>query len=361
MALALPAGHELAQVADHLPCPQCLLTRFVDRVPEHGHRLPLHPLQDPAAALEIVRDRRQGLVDFVGECRSHLAECSKPRHVDEFGLQLLQACLGLLPLRQIPDEAGEVADASRAHLAHGQLHGKGRPVLAQSDNHAPDPDDPPLARAAVALHVGVVLLAIGRRHEELDVLADDLIRQVAEEPHGGGAERLDPRFLVDHHHGIGHRLQDGSQMGFAGPQGFLGADPLANVAGDHGKAALAEVGAGNGSDRHSRHECRAVLANAKPLRLVASVVACRLEIPVEAARVSAVPQIQDGCRTPERVACAPPEDFLGAPVPARDVSLRIEHEKRRIRHRIDEKFCGHAWRARPICIETCFCHVSHSM
>ena len=213
----------------------------------------------------------------------------------------------------------------------------------------------------IALHVGVMLLAIGRRHEELDVLADDLIRQVAEQPHGGGAERLDPRFLVDDHHGIGHRLQDGSQMGFAGPQGFLGADPLANVAGDHGKAALAEVGAGNGSDRHSRHECRAVLANAKPLRLVASVVACRLEIPVEAARVSAVPQIQDGCRTPERVACAPPEDFLGAPVPARDVALRIEHEKRRIRHRIDEKFGGHAWRARPICIETCFCHVSHSM
>ena len=42
MALALPAGHELAQVADDLPCPQGLLGGLVDRVPEHGHRLPLH-------------------------------------------------------------------------------------------------------------------------------------------------------------------------------------------------------------------------------------------------------------------------------------------------------------------------------
>ena len=47
------------------------------------------------------------------------------------------------------------------HLADGQLHWKGRAVLALADDEPADADDPPLAGAKIALEIAVMLLAIG--------------------------------------------------------------------------------------------------------------------------------------------------------------------------------------------------------
>ena len=47
------------------------------------------------------------------QCRRHFAERREPRHMDEFGLQLLQPLLGLLPLGEIANEAGEETAAAR--------------------------------------------------------------------------------------------------------------------------------------------------------------------------------------------------------------------------------------------------------
>ena len=53
----------------------------------------------------------------------------------ELGLKLLQVRLGALLLRQVAQEAGEVAPAGRIHLADGEMEGERRAVrpLAGSD------------------------------------------------------------------------------------------------------------------------------------------------------------------------------------------------------------------------------------
>src|SRR5262245_40495165 len=98
----------------------------------------------------------------------------------ELGLQFLQPRLGLLTLREVADESGEVALIARAHLAYGELHGKRRAVLALANDDAPDPDDAPLSGPQIALQVAVVILSIRRRHQELDVGAQHFRRRIAE-------------------------------------------------------------------------------------------------------------------------------------------------------------------------------------
>ena len=104
--------------------------------------------------------------------RGHLAHGGQPRQAGKLGLQLVQLMLGLLPLGEIADEAGEEAAFARLHLADCELHGKGRAVLALAGHHPVDADDALLAGGEIARHVAVMLLAIGRGISELDVLAD---------------------------------------------------------------------------------------------------------------------------------------------------------------------------------------------
>ena len=146
--LALAAAHEIAQAADDLAGAQRLLGGLVERIAHHAGALVGALLEETARALQVVGDRRERLVELVGQRRGHFAHRRQPRDVDELGLQLLQARLGLLALGQVADEAGEEAPVARAHLADGQLHGKGRAVLALADDDAADADDPPLAGAS---------------------------------------------------------------------------------------------------------------------------------------------------------------------------------------------------------------------
>ena len=84
----------------------------------------------------------------MGERRGHLAHRGQPRDVDQLRLQFLQPRLGLLAFGQVADEAGEEALVARAHLADGELHRKGRAVLALADDDAADADDAALAGRA---------------------------------------------------------------------------------------------------------------------------------------------------------------------------------------------------------------------
>src|SRR5690606_65287 len=118
-------------------------------------------LENAAATLQVVCDGREGLVDLMGEGGGHLAERSEPRHVHEFRLELLQARLGLLPLREITDESGEISLATRACFSHSQFNGKGGPILALPHDDTADANDAPLTCREVTVHVAVVLLTIG--------------------------------------------------------------------------------------------------------------------------------------------------------------------------------------------------------
>ena len=80
-----------------------------ERVAQRRRALVAVALQQPPRALQVIRDRRQRLVELVRERRGHLAHGGEARDVHELGLQFLQARLGLLPLGQVADEAGEEA------------------------------------------------------------------------------------------------------------------------------------------------------------------------------------------------------------------------------------------------------------
>ena len=94
----------------------------------------------------------------------------------ELGLQFLQPRFRPLPLGQVANEAGEETPVGGVHFADRKLHRKGRAVLALADHDAADADDAPLAGAQIAIEIAVVILAVGRWHQHLDVLANDVAR-----------------------------------------------------------------------------------------------------------------------------------------------------------------------------------------
>ena len=168
--------------------------------------------QEPARSLHVIGDRRQRLIEFVGKRRGHLAHRGEPRHVDELGLQFLQPGFGLLPLGEVADEAGEEAPVAHVHFADRELHGKRRAVVALPDHDAADADDPPLSGAQIAIEVAVVIFAVGRRHQHLDVLSQRIRRGMAEQPFRRRAERLDEAAFVDHDHGVGNAVENRCEM-----------------------------------------------------------------------------------------------------------------------------------------------------
>ena len=133
----------------------------------------IDPLDQAPAALQIIGDGRERLVDLVRERRCHLAHGGQPRQAGELGLELLELALGRLPFGQVADEAGEVAALAGPHLGDFELHGEGRAILALSGDDAVDADDALLAGGEIAGDVAVMLLAEGRGHEHLHILSDD--------------------------------------------------------------------------------------------------------------------------------------------------------------------------------------------
>ena len=202
-----------------LPGPQGLLGRFVERLADHDRRFVRTVGQKPPRSPHVIGDGGERLVQLVRQRRCHFAHRGQPRNMHQLGLQLLQPRLGALPLGQIADEAGEKTLIVRAHLADRKLHRKGRAVLALADDDAADADDARLVGPQVTGNIAVVLLAIGRGHHDLDVLADDFARLKAEQPFGGGAERLNAPLHVDDDHRFRDRVEDRLQVRLARERG----------------------------------------------------------------------------------------------------------------------------------------------
>src|SRR5262249_24072425 len=143
----------------------------------------------------------------------HLAHRGQSRHVDELGLQLLQPRLRRLTLGYVADKAGEKGPVSRSHFSDCQLHRERRAVLALADREPSDSNDSPFSGPPVSLDVAIVILAVWRGHQQVDILSYQLCRAIAELPLGRRAERLDDSALVDHDHCIWHGLKDRREMG----------------------------------------------------------------------------------------------------------------------------------------------------
>lgn len=138
-----------------------------------------HLIQHHDAALDIVGDRRERLVELVGKGGGHLpqlVETSKPCQLPLHGLQSGRA---LLPLRQIPYEAGEVSLLCGPRLAHSERHWECRSIFASPHDDPINTDYALLAGCEVSADVAIVLLAVRRRHQHANVLADHLLCRTA--------------------------------------------------------------------------------------------------------------------------------------------------------------------------------------
>src|SRR5215475_11768327 len=96
-------------------------------------------------------------------------------------LRLAQVRLQLRAGREIANETGEDGRAAELHLADRELDRKDRAILALGLDLAPDTDDAFLAGASIAGEILVMLLAVGRWHEHLDVATNHLAGGVAEQ------------------------------------------------------------------------------------------------------------------------------------------------------------------------------------
>ncbi len=167
----------------------------------------------------LIADKR--LVELVGEGGCHLAHGAETGDVDQFGLQFLQTCLGLLLFGEIADETRKVRLPTRLHLADGEMHRKRGAVLAHAGHDAADADNASFTGLQVAGEVAVMAAAIRLRHQFADILSDRLGFGVAELARGGAGKELHDAMLVDHDHRIRDRIQDRAKVPLARPDGVL--------------------------------------------------------------------------------------------------------------------------------------------
>ena len=96
----------------------------------------------------------------------------------------------------VPDDSSEVPRLTQVEHADGQVHREGGAVFAATDHFPSDANDFGLPALDIVGDVTVVLAAVGLRHQHLDVLADDLLRGVAEYPFGCWIEGRDRAAVV---------------------------------------------------------------------------------------------------------------------------------------------------------------------
>ncbi len=146
-------------------------------------------LQTASRRVHIVHHRGQRLVELMGERTGQLTHRRQPAaHAEARSAAPEPRCSLRLALAQVVDDAEEYPILAQPALAHRQIHGKGRAVLAQRRDLAANADDARLAGFEIAGHIGVMLVAIGLRHQHGDIAAQDLVRRVAEQPLGGPVE-----------------------------------------------------------------------------------------------------------------------------------------------------------------------------
>ena len=302
------------------PGAQGLVGGAFNGVPDHARFLVLDRVEKTPAAVQIAGDGRQRLVQFMRQGRRHFPHGAEARNMDEGGLQIVQPLLGLLPFGEVAHETGEEVALAGARLADRQLHRESRTVAAQADDDPAAPDDAPLAGHCIALQIGVMLLVIGRGHQNADILADDLVGAIAEQTLGGDAEGPDDPSGVDDDHRIGHRIENGAQMRFALHQRLLRPLRGGDVAGHLRSADQASGAVPHGRNRQRHVDDLAILAPLARLEMLDPLAAFDALQQLEGALPNVAGR-EAGDRRSDHLLRRVAEHRFRAPVPIRDDAL----------------------------------------
>ncbi len=129
----------------------------------------------------------------------------------DHALGVAHALLADHAVGDVADEAGE--ELSGENLTDREIDGEDGAVASACAGLSADADDAPLARAAIAGEIGVVLIAIGRGHEDGDVASDELGGGVAEHLLARAVDGLDLTLAVDRDDRVGGGVEDRGQSG----------------------------------------------------------------------------------------------------------------------------------------------------
>jgi hypothetical protein len=133
-----------------------------------------------------------------------------------------QRLLGLYPSAEIVHNAGEHTVAVQVHLAHGQRDRERGAIPAPGADFTPNADDFPLTALEIPRQIAIVLLMIGRGHEQTDVLSNHVGGGIPKEALGRRVDRLNEAALIDGDNPVHCSLQNGGAAGFTVAQRHFG-------------------------------------------------------------------------------------------------------------------------------------------
>src|SRR5262249_1835115 len=118
------------------------------------------------------------------------------------------------------------------HFADGQMYWKRTTVSPLRRDLPANSNDFLHASREILRNVAVVLLAIRRGHQQVDVLSDNVALLVSEESLRASVKRLDAALAVDHDDAVDCRVNDRPPTQFAGLKRHVRLFPSREVASD---------------------------------------------------------------------------------------------------------------------------------
>ena len=222
--VGLAARDELAKMGDDVARPMQLRRGFIEGFVDRRLRRLGPSAEEVAGGEEIVRGRRERLVDLVRQRGRHVGQ-----GIETVAMKAAQPRLEPAPLAEVAEEPDKELFPAVPGLGHLDFDGKLQVVLAPRFELAPDADDLRFARPHTALDVAVMQRVMRLRNERVDVAPDQFLRGIAEHRGRRRIDRLDDPVLVDRDDRIDHSVDDRSGARFAVAQRLVRAPPVADV------------------------------------------------------------------------------------------------------------------------------------
>ena len=179
-------------------------------------------MQAAEEQLAVPPDDGQKVVEVVRDAARQAADGLHLLRLAEQLLAASQRFFRLLALAQVADEAGEQAQVIRRIAAQGELDRKLAAVLAHGGDLDAPAEHAAFTRGALARQAGPVLLAQGRRHDQLcQLAAQRLGARVSEHALGRRVELGDPPLVIDGDDRVERHAEDVRLARLAAPQRLL--------------------------------------------------------------------------------------------------------------------------------------------
>ena len=172
----------------------------------------LRAVEHAVAGLGVGGNRRERLVQFVGNAGGHLAHRGEAGDLRQTGLGAAALLLHLPVLGQVVDEAHEAWRCGARDLAHRQARREQAPVLALALHLPAAADHVGDAGDQVAADVRVMRRGDIRRHQHADVVAEAVGGAMAEKALNRAVDGLDEAAVVDDDDCIDCGVQQGLQV-----------------------------------------------------------------------------------------------------------------------------------------------------